>query len=233
MNDQPISKQELRLDGNLVVHSIFDTIQGEGPFAGVPATFVRLAGCNLQCPGCDTEYTVISRSYSPSQLLERVCEPPPHPRDGRLVVFTGGEPFRQNIGLAAKFLLSKGFRVQIETNGTLYVPGPWSDPHLTIVCSPKTPKLNEQLEPFISAYKYVVDSCGVAEDGLPVLGMQPHIIPSRVARPRVGYRGPIYIQPFDAHDMFANGLNRNAAVDTCMRHGYTLCLQLHKILGIE
>ena len=41
----------------LNVHSRAETIQGEGPYAGCPAAFIRLAGCNLQCPRCDTEYT--------------------------------------------------------------------------------------------------------------------------------------------------------------------------------
>jgi len=51
MNQQPIEKQFLHPKGDLEVHSIFLTIQGEGPFTGQRAVFVRLAGCNLQCPG--------------------------------------------------------------------------------------------------------------------------------------------------------------------------------------
>src|SRR3954467_9071958 len=48
----------VRSDGNsLSIHSIFYTLQGEGPYSGCPAVFMRLAGCNLQCPGCDTDYT--------------------------------------------------------------------------------------------------------------------------------------------------------------------------------
>ena len=50
INIQPIEKRELSTDGSVQVHSIFYTLQGEGPFAGQPAVFVRLAGFNLQCP---------------------------------------------------------------------------------------------------------------------------------------------------------------------------------------
>ena len=53
-NGQPIEKVQRTFDGTLEVHSIFKTIQGEGPFCGTPAVFIRLAGCNLQCPWCDT-----------------------------------------------------------------------------------------------------------------------------------------------------------------------------------
>ena len=57
-NQQLADKPVLNETGlSLQVNSIFYTIQGEGPFAGRPAIFIRLAGCNLQCPGCDTEYT--------------------------------------------------------------------------------------------------------------------------------------------------------------------------------
>ena len=46
--------EKIDRDRHLDVHSIFHTIQGEGPYCGHPAVFIRLAGCNLQCPGCDT-----------------------------------------------------------------------------------------------------------------------------------------------------------------------------------
>lgn len=52
LNNQPIEKA-VKGDGKtLDLHSIFYTIQGEGPFCGMPAVFIRLAGCNLQCPWC-------------------------------------------------------------------------------------------------------------------------------------------------------------------------------------
>ena len=69
MNQQAPEKQQLRGDGLLAVHSIFYTIQGEGPFAGETAVFVRLAGCNLQCPLCDTDYTSDRRMVGPMGLV--------------------------------------------------------------------------------------------------------------------------------------------------------------------
>ena len=45
------------IGNSLEVVDLWQTIQGEGPFAGMRAIFIRLAGCNLQCPFCDTDYT--------------------------------------------------------------------------------------------------------------------------------------------------------------------------------
>ena len=98
INIQPIEKLA-RSDGlRLDVHSIFATIQGEGPFTGHPCVFVRLAGCNLQCPGCDTDYTEDRRMMQIYEIAESVASVLKASGSTRakvpLVVITGGEPFR-------------------------------------------------------------------------------------------------------------------------------------------
>ena len=70
-NSQPIEKRSRDADV-LEVHSIFYTLQGEGPFCGSPAIFIRLAGCNLQCPGCDTDYTSKREHLSPETIVKRL-----------------------------------------------------------------------------------------------------------------------------------------------------------------
>lgn len=232
INIQPAEKQ--RLQPFLEVHSVFYTIQGEGPFAGHPAVFIRLAGCNLQCPGCDTEYTDNRRSVSPHELV-RTVEQLAH--DDRapglrepLVVITGGEPFRQDIGPLVRMLASAGIRVQIETNGTLFVPGlPWDS--VTIVCSPKAGKINSLLMPHIDAFKYVMSARSVDPyDGLPVLALD-HTAAPRVARPAPGK--PVYIQPMDEQDDYKNRINMLACTKSSLHYGYILQLQIHKLLGVE
>ena len=59
MNTQPTEKRTN--SQNLDITEIFFTIQGEGPFSGHRAVFIRLAGCNLQCPACDTINSIPSR----------------------------------------------------------------------------------------------------------------------------------------------------------------------------
>uniref|UniRef100_UPI001C2E6A28 hypothetical protein n=1 Tax=Staphylococcus aureus TaxID=1280 RepID=UPI001C2E6A28 len=144
---------------------------------------------------------------------------------------TGGEPFRQAIGPLVTELIRRKWRVQIETNGTLYREGlPYGLQRLTIVCSPKAGKVNKDLEPHISAYKYVLAADGVDPvDGLPVSALG---LPGRPARPlRQGT--PIYVNPVDDHDAERNAANYKAAAQTCMLHGYRLGLQMHKIFNLE
>lgn len=218
----------------LLVHSMFRTIQGEGPFAGQPALFLRLAGCNLQCPLCDTEYTQGAEPLSYERLMFRIRNMKVFERD--LLVITGGEPFRQDIGPLVQRAVESGWRVQIETNGTLFRPVPFGR-NVYVVCSPKAGGVNKQLWPHIDALKYVVHADSIdPEDGLPILALD-HPNAGRVARPHKdlwrGRTSDIYIQPVDTKNTVDNQRHAYAAVQSAMTHGYTVCIQLHKILGME
>lgn len=224
INIQPVQKL-LRGDGRTVeVHSIFRTIQGEGPYTGYPATFVRLAGCNLQCPACDTEYTGESVTcMSVDAVVDSASQGP------KLVVITGGEPFRQNITPLAERLLSAGKVVQVETNGTLPLSQNFPE-GVTIVCSPKTSTLQKSILESLSCYKYVLDSRSVGEDGLPTVALG-NAVASCVARPEYGKS--VYLQPLDVQQLDQNSVNLAACVKSCMEHGYILQLQTHKLIGVE
>jgi 7-carboxy-7-deazaguanine synthase len=225
MNNQSISPQDHREDGSLQIVEIFRTLQGEGPFAGHRAIFVRLTGCNLQCPACDTDYTTKSARIHPDELISILS------KFGtvELVVLTGGEPFRQNLGPVVKKLIDAGYIVQIETNGTLFQPLPFAD--IMVVCSPKTAKIHPKLEPHIAAFKYVLTADSVAEDGLPIVAL--HHLSEKVYRPRPDFKGTIYVQPLDDKDNpRIIKRHQRAAVASAINHGHVLCLQLHKILDL-
>ena len=201
INKQPIEKQTLDPSGTLVVHSVFRTIQGEGPFTGMPAVFVRLQGCNLQCPLCDTDYTSKRSRIGPAMLLDLIKE---MDVPTRLVVLTGGEPMRQNIGSAVYDLVEAGYTVQLETNGTLFIEDlPYHHPRFKIVCSPKAGRINARLAPLIDALKYVLHADDVDTDGLPRRALM-HAAAPRVARPPVGFKGTVYLQPVDEQDALKN-----------------------------
>lgn len=232
MNQQAPEKQLLRSDGLLAVHSIFYTIQGEGPFAGDAAVFVRLAGCNLQCPLCDTDYTSDRRMVGPMGLVELVDA---INAQATLVVITGGEPFRQNIAPATKALLEAKYRVQIETNGTLYLEGfPYDE--VTIVCSPKAGAINarlaERMDGLKDAFKYVLRRAETGVDGLPTVALA-HPAHPMLARPPEGFTGRVFLQPCDEQSNLINSENLSACVDSVLTHGYTLGIQIHKLIGKE
>lgn len=108
----------------LKVSEIFDSLQGEGPSTGAPATFLRLALCNLKCRFCDTAYTWdFSRfryedevyPWSVDALVERLSN-----ANGRRLIVTGGEPLVQWKALETLFArLPSDLVIEIETNGTL------------------------------------------------------------------------------------------------------------------
>ena len=230
INIQPIEKL-VSGDGHVLdVHSIFYTIQGEGPHTGRPAIFIRLAGCNLQCPGCDTDYTTGREKLLLGEILSQVIDLTPAQFKWALVVITGGEPFRQNIGPLVSYLKQK-YDVQIETNGTFGIPQTTEFDGVDIVCSPKTGKVHLSIATNANWFKYVVHHESMSEhDGLPLFAL------GHSASPRV-YRAPagrkIYLQPMDCQDARTNRLNLEAVIASCLKFGYTLQLQTHKILGME
>ena len=115
----------------LQLAEIFFSVQGEGMWTGSPAVFVRLAGCNLACTFCDTDYSV--RDFvDVATVVARVRE---LSGDCPMVILTGGEPLAQTATPALiDALRADGRRVHIESNGTIPIALP-SDVWLTI--SPK------------------------------------------------------------------------------------------------
>ena len=145
---------------SLYVTSMFFTLQGEGPYAGMPALFIRLGKCNLACSFCDTffddgewltyeqiEANIYLTVYNywndrglavPSWAIPVTGTSIKYP--GVVLVVTGGEPMLQpNISAFLEMSMPRFKAVQIETNGT--VDQPLSD-GVTVVCSPKCSEKN-------------------------------------------------------------------------------------------
>lgn len=108
----------------LLVSEIFESVQGEGASAGEPASFLRLARCNLHCRYCDTRYTWDFERYRyEDEVHERSVVDVAHELSkhaaGRLVI-TGGEPLMQQRALAVLLrALPAALFVEVETNGTM------------------------------------------------------------------------------------------------------------------
>lgn len=105
----------------LQLAEIFYSIQGEGTWTGTPAVFVRLAGCNLACDFCDTDYA-LKFIASIDDVVRMVRA---EGGDCPMVVLTGGEPLAQaDTPALIDALRRDGRRVHIESNGTIFTELP-------------------------------------------------------------------------------------------------------------
>ncbi|MCG9751341.1 7-carboxy-7-deazaguanine synthase QueE [Vibrio brasiliensis] len=122
----------------LKVNEVFETIQGEGVYTGVPSIFLRLQGCPVGCAWCDTKHTweidleqqtsfetVKQKQTDGEQWCQvteeevvKVCK---SQYMARHVVITGGEPCMYDLSQLTETLESEGFSCQIETSGTFEV----------------------------------------------------------------------------------------------------------------
>lgn len=222
---------------DLQVHKVFYTIQGEGPFAGDPAVFIRLTGCNLKCWFCDTEW---GDENDPYLSVEDVVDDAARKRGAScdLAVITGGEPTRQDLDKLLIGLRQHGFkRVQIETAGTFWQE--CLDYHfVTVVVSPKTAKVHPKFRDRKVHWKYVLKAGEIDDaDGLPNQPMQRMKSGNSYgggapARPNAG--DPVYLQPVDEHDgLKKENRNTQAMVESALKFGYRAGLQLHKHFEVE
>lgn len=144
-------------DGQVLqINEMFWSVEGEGVRVGEPTFFIRLAGCNLRCRFCDTDFDTFEE-VTVDEIVDEV-----QLRDITWVCLTGGEPLLQNILPLCESLLENDYRLHIETNGTVD-----PDPrlyeyieHWTV--SPKARTIAAGLT-YITELKYVVGK-GFCED---------------------------------------------------------------------
>ena len=124
--------------GQLLIHEIYRSVQGESTFAGLPCVFVRLAVCDARCTWCDTPHAFTQGNLlSPADIIQQVqsygCP---------LVEITGGEPLLQEevFGLMAA-LADRGLTVLLETSGAHDVSR--VDPRVQIIMDLKCPDSGE------------------------------------------------------------------------------------------
>ena len=211
--------------GLYAVHSIFGpTIQGEASMAGTPCLFLRLSLCNRwdgriehrersDCPFCDTDF--LAREYMGApRIVDELRS-----RSERVgwVWVSGGEPAIQVDGGLLRSIRSSGYRVGMETNGSLEIPHRYLVDHL--VCSPK-----QRWD------KTVVREA----DDLKLLypHPDPYITPEAFASFRARER---WLQPIWADDPAEREENLARTIErlTTDLTGWRLSVQTHKYVGVE
>jgi 7-carboxy-7-deazaguanine synthase len=205
----------------LQVIEIFDSLQGEGYWAGVPMTFVRLAGCNapslgLECVRwCDTpeSWDIDSgATLAPEDILDRMCLP-------RLCL-TGGEPLLQAEGVLRTVVEAhrRGIKVHLETNGTIEPPlgetlFDWA------VVSPKPPDrlIAPSWDGLVDELKLVADEWLLPGTAERLAAQHPEAV--------------VCIQPVWEADA---GSSTAYAIGLVMEHPeWRLSVQIHKYLGVR
>ena len=216
---------------HLLVNEVFHSIQGEGYWAGTPAIFIRLQGCTVGCPWCDTGYalglrvedrlsdndllvfckTDISSAFTLAQetwLVQEVLV-----RRGLLqhVVLTGGEPCAQPIMDLTRDLLQAGMQVQIETSGTCPIEcayGTW------VTLSPKA-------KPVMEANWSKAD-----EIKLPVRTMED-------VQRHAGHLASLPAERIRLQPVNQESAATALCVRLCMERNWRLSLQTHKYINLR
>lgn len=206
------------------VKEIFLSLQGEGARTGAPAVFCRFAGCNLWsgrekdresaiCRFCDTDFLGTEgkgggKFADAGALADAIVSAWRGGPEGRLVIFTGGEPLLQLDTALIGAMKQRGFKCALETNGTLAAPA-----GLDWVCV--SPKPGAPLQQ-------------IAGDELKLVFPQARLDPKELERLDFGH---FFVQPMDGPCREANTA---AAVAFCLENPrWRLSLQTHKLIGIE
>jgi len=194
------------------INEIFYSLQGEGFWTGTPMVFVRMSGCNLHCPFCDTDHLEY-HEMGAEEIVEEAVKA--GGECGRVCV-TGGEPSMQLDHPLVDALHRAGFKVHIETNGTRALPEgvDW------ITLSPK-----EDVDGLKGTGKVVLKRA----DEIKVV-YQGDVNPRWTAFPADWH----FLQPCDTGDPSRNGELIAETIGFIQRHPrWRLSLQTHKLLNIR
>ena len=215
---------------------MFETIQGEGAHTGIPSIFVRLQGCPVGCPWCDTKHTWEINDeliVAPRQVIDQAEESETYfvaddesllslfKQEGYVathVVITGGEPCMYDLRRLTTMLHNNGFTTQIETSGTFEV-----------LCDDRTyvtvsPKINMR-----GGFEVLTSALERANEIKHPIAMQKHIDELDALLANVSLEGKqVCLQPISQQARATQ-----LAVETCIARNWRLSLQTHKYIGIE
>ena len=192
------------------VNEMFYSIQGEGYHTGTPALFIRLSGCNLKCPFCDTDH----KGYD--EMDEDEIAQFASKFEASLCVITGGEPALQLTETLVDYLHSVGCYVAVETNGTLPLPKnvDW------VTVSPKQSYVGAKgkvVLDHVDELKVVFDAENPIED--PTFGIKAD---------------HYYVQPCDTKDPQKNEKNIEYCINFVKQNPlWKISLQTQKILNVR
>ncbi|GAD79671.1 7-carboxy-7-deazaguanine synthase QueE [Vibrio ezurae] len=217
------------------VNEIFETIQGEGFFTGVPSIFIRLQGCPVGCAWCDTKQTwdvleeketdfgtIIVKSgddeyWCQSSAKDLVDYCIAH-YSAKHVVITGGEPCQYDLLPLTSELEAKGYRCQIETSGTFEVQAT-AETWVTV-----SPKIGMKGKLPIAA-----SAMSRANEIKHPVGKESDIdeLKALLAAHPLSPATEVLLQPISQKPRATK-----LCIDTCIENNWRLSVQTHKYLNI-
>jgi 7-carboxy-7-deazaguanine synthase len=224
---------------------MFETIQGEGAYTGIPSVSVRLQGCPVGCPWCDTKHTwdtLVENESSKAAVMKESIDSPTYFRantqqlldlfdeyqyQAKHIVITGGEPCMFDLRDFTENCLSKGYTLQIETSGTFEIK---CHENTWVTLSPKIEMKGgfDVLNSAIFRANEIKHPIAMAKhiDELDLLLQkateQAQLLNVPFAKPL------IYLQPISQQTRATE-----LAIKTCIERNWRLSVQLHKYIGIE
>ncbi|MBP3406810.1 MAG: 7-carboxy-7-deazaguanine synthase QueE, partial [Kiritimatiellae bacterium] len=206
------------------MREIFSTIQGEGRNTGLPATFIRFAGCNLNCPWCDTKRQA-KEFLTLTEIMAKVRK-----FKNRAVIVTGGEPTTVvGLGDVLSKLKDEGYWLALETNGLKSIPELELFDYIAV--SPK----------YFYRTKYAGESVIEKANEVRIVAESPNMEDfCRKMRERIAATD-YYISPLDeggkmhyrrAFNLMLK-LNSSLSMKTAVWPPWFLSIQTHKVLGLK
>ncbi|ELM3749401.1 MULTISPECIES: 7-carboxy-7-deazaguanine synthase QueE [Aeromonas] len=219
------------------INEIFQTIQGEGVFTGLPAIFVRLQGCPVGCPWCDTRHTWVvdparevgvqavldcsneSDGWSKMSTAQILASFQQLGYQARHVVITGGEPCLYDLQDLSTALIAAGYQVQIETSGTSEIQ---THEQTWVTVSPKI-NMKGGLPVLLSALER-------ANEVKHPVATERHVeeLDALLATARLRDDVVIALQPISQKPRATQ-----LAMATCIARNWRLSIQTHKYLDID
>jgi 7-carboxy-7-deazaguanine synthase len=221
--------------GRLVVSEIFASLQGEGPSTGRACVFLRLAGCNLACAWCDTEYSWDFRRFDAARetramtvevVAARLAEV-----SRSLLVVTGGEPLLQAPALATLFAaLPPEMEIEVETNGTR---APGAALLARVTRWNLSPKLASSGEPLAERLREDVLGALAGDERAwlkLVVSDEADLAEAEALVARLGWRGDRVLLMPQARDRLALAERLPWVGDAALSRGYGVSTRLHVAL---
>jgi organic radical activating enzyme len=195
----------------LPVVETFHSIQGEGMWAGTNAFFIRLAGCDVGCPWCDTKQSWNPKRHPLRTLEELVAEA--QSANPQIVVITGGEPLMHDLSALTEQLKEVGFQTHLETSGA----HPFSGTFDWVTFSPKRFK-----PPHASIYAHASELKVVIGDEIDLEWAEQQAV--QVSSSVAKLLQPEWEMPSSRDKVFAYVLKHPE---------WRVSLQTHKFLGVQ